>query len=166
MLVQVRDAMSYVILLCSVLFLAILLTALVCRSVRQKEAIRTIRELGGTVYFVDDDHTALGRLMRWVGEDYVGRIRWIELAASNVQDDDLICLQRLPSVWGIRLSYTSITDRGLRHLSRLRKTPRLDCIWLTDTQVSEEGIRQLRQALPHVDVIRAKPKPVDDQDRS
>ena len=47
---------------------------------------------------------------------------------------------------GLRLSGTKVSDAGLEHLKGLRK---LQGLYLYNTQVTEEGMKKLRQTLPY-----------------
>jgi hypothetical protein len=60
-------------------------------------------------------------------------------------------LTRPTNLGVIDLSGTCITDAGLVHLSGLRYLSRLD---LGDTQVTDAGIRELKRALPSLEISR------------
>jgi hypothetical protein len=49
------------------------------------------------------------------------------------------------------ISRTQVTDAGLEHIKGLTN---LEQLWLIDTKVTDEGVEELEEALPQLQVIR------------
>jgi hypothetical protein len=73
------------------------------------------------------------------------RIRWLELAYTEVADTGLASLKGLHELEHLSLAKTEISDAGLEHLAGLTHLRFVD---LRETRVTEEGVKNLRQALP------------------
>jgi len=69
-----------------------------------------------------------------------GRIASVELSRTQVTDDDLRHLDRLPRVWCVSLYDTQVTDRGLKFLAHLHNLKWLD---VENTAVTGTGLREL-----------------------
>ena len=74
------------------------------------------------------------------------RLEWLSLSGSNANDEHLTLLQKMPHIRILDLRETEITDACLPILVNLRN---LELLLVKKTKVSEEGIRQLNDALPH-----------------
>jgi Leucine Rich Repeat (LRR) protein len=132
----------------------------------QREAVATIRALGGTVIYADDmpfeDPSApVLWLERKLGHDYTSPIGMVNLGGRGVGNEDLGFLAQLRGLRALRLdgadiddealqmvgqlrrleelslSGTQITDAGLAHLSKLE---RLEFLYLYDTQITNAGL--------------------------
>jgi hypothetical protein len=122
---------------------------------RQDAAVRTIRALGGKVYYAyQTTRDSTGRTVynpsaptpypdwcRVVGEQlFPPRVTCVGLRDTQADDSDLRLLADLPHVTSLDLTNTRITDRGLVHLSHLP----LQSLSLTSTRVTDHGMILLR----------------------
>jgi hypothetical protein len=117
----------------------------------QRKAVERITELGGGAYF-DCQRTATGEwrdqlrpsapawAKGWLADDLFGRIVFVDLTLSGVQDEDLILLRGCPDVEVLDLDHTTIGDAGLY---RLRALSRLQHLSLNGTAVRNSGLREL-----------------------
>lgn len=101
------------------------------------QALQRVRSLGGTI---EPDPPTL-----------MNPVRSINLARSDVTDEDMALLAKIPGVRVLNLDNTRITDKGLSHLNEMRVLSQLS---VRDTQVTTEGVRALREANPRVMVRR------------
>jgi hypothetical protein len=66
--------------------------------------------------------------------------------ASNVTDDGMKQLKRFTGLKKLTLRYAwNVSDDGLKHLEGLTS---LEELLLHDTQVTDEGVKKLQEALP------------------
>ena len=83
----------------------------------REQALRTVRQLGGTVHYNNDAPEFVNRLL---GEDWFCRVVAIDLAFTEVKDTDLERargeLAQLKTISWIRISGTSVSYRGARSL--------------------------------------------------
>ncbi|HVC94594.1 MAG TPA: hypothetical protein VND64_12925, partial [Pirellulales bacterium] len=68
-----------------------------------------------------------------------------------IVDADLDCLTELPSLETANLASTPLTDVGLKWLHGLKRLRHIDVRF---TQVSDEGVKSLRAALPNAKIYR------------
>jgi mono/diheme cytochrome c family protein len=81
----------------------------------------------------------------------------LHLEKSTVTDQSLQYLAELPYLRYLNLYGTAITDQGLTHLHRLKNLRRL-YVW--QTKVTPEGIRELKEAVPELEVVTGiEPEP-------
>jgi hypothetical protein len=69
----------------------------------------------------------------------------LRLAGTPLSDDDLAQFGGFTILQHLDISRTKVTDRGLPHLYTLKRLLRID---LRGTEVTAEGVRQLKQAVP------------------
>jgi hypothetical protein len=103
------------------------------RSMRQLEAVDF-----GTAQFPFFDVTRQATLLR----DFppLPNLRCLNLADTNVQDADLVWLQKCPRLELIALMGTGISDRGLDPLCHL---PRLESLALSSDRLTDHGCESL-----------------------
>ncbi len=77
----------------------------------------------------------------------------LDLRYTKYVDAELVHLKRLTRLKELDLSGTQITDAGLIHLKELTNLKSLG-LGLGRTQVTDEGMEKLRQALPHCRIER------------
>ncbi len=84
-----------------------------------------------------------------------GNVVEIVLNRTSLGDDDLRQIGRLNQLTDLSLEATAISNRGLSHLVKPKKR-----IWLNlyRTQISPEGIAQIRANLPECDVVWQSPQ--------
>ncbi len=164
-------------LLFSMLLLSCALGWYAERARRQREALSKIIRYGGEVtydYQLDflgqprrDKHGNFQHGLqppgpRWlrelVGDDYFrAPVKvWLEIDEGvGFEDRDLQALagalQSLPTLRTLSLRGSPITDAGLAHLHGLTQVREFDCMW---TNVTDEGIDALQEALPRCHVTR------------
>jgi hypothetical protein len=117
---------------------------------RQQAAIREIERIGGWV------GATLGGpdwLRECVGDEWMRLLRdeptTVKLDWTDADDKTLMQVSQLSGVEYIHLRHARITDAGLKKLSVLRRLRLIDAF---GTDVTESGIRDLKQSLPHVEV--------------
>ena len=78
------------------------------------------------------------------------KLERLDLACTKVTDAGLEQLAGLANLYSLKLDHTQVTDAGLESLKGLN----LESVGLFDTNVTEEGIKELQDALamPHSDV--------------
>jgi hypothetical protein len=75
----------------------------------------------------------------------------LHLEGTNITDAGLERLSKMPALIEVFISSPAVTDAGLKHLAAL---PRLGILRVRETQVTAEGIAELKRALPDLQVIR------------
>ena len=117
---------------------------------RQKQAVEYVQKLGGRVHY--DCERAY-----WKGGDDRPPDPWsnvvcIDLNNSRVTDADLIPIVRAtPELTYLYLDQTQITDSALEQLGGL---DHLYCVTLRRTRVTDVGIKKLKSAYPHCEIVR------------
>jgi hypothetical protein len=76
----------------------------------------------------------------------------LDLSWTRVTDEGLRCVGDLRQLRRLPLFNTSVTDAGLRHLEGLGRLEHLDLRGCPN--VTAEGVRRLREALPGCEVVR------------
>jgi hypothetical protein len=79
------------------------------------------------------------------------RLRVLDLSKAPITDAGLTNLQGLKQLQWLSLRATQVTDSGLANLAGLA---RLETIILDDTRVTDAGCRELRQAIPKLNIVR------------
>jgi hypothetical protein len=131
------------------------------RARRQRKAVEAIVGMGGDVYYYDQYE----RVMTWetnrppiirlwllkrLGRDFFIRIVKIDCTLSlQFGDDEAMLLKSLSTLEKLYLSDTQISDEGVKHLTALTK---LRLLVLVDTHVSDESVKRLQQALPECQI--------------
>ncbi len=87
----------------------------------------TINVLNGAANFGDEQLAQL--------EPIAERIAWLNLAKSQVTDEGMKTVAKMPALEKLHLDRTSITDSGVAHLAGLRQLSYLN---LYDTQVTDQ----------------------------
>ena len=104
------------------------------------------------------------------------QLTWLSVGDCAVGDDTLAAVSECPDIWYVFFINTKVTDKGIAHLAKLKKPLSLylaQCksvtdagikslallpdsanlhIELTGSGVTENGIRQLKAALPHAQI--------------
>ncbi len=104
------------------------------RPLTSREAKAAIVDLGGRV-----------------SADESGNLVSVFLNRTSVNDDQIEVVQYLPDLQVLNLTGTPVGDTGLRHAHGLSKLQR---VYAAHTEISDEGVRQLKQALPDCEVYR------------
>ena len=78
------------------------------------------------------------------------KLQRLYLNDTQVTDAGLVHLKGLTNLQGLRLVGTEVTDAGLVHLKPLTN---LRYLYLANTQVSYESVKDLKQALPNVQIL-------------
>ena len=110
------------------------------RARPQREAVAQFDKFGPQVHEMGDD------------------VWCIEFTACTVKpgDDDLVAIERLPNLEFLYLEGSPITDAGLKHLYSLKK---LRMVTLSNTNVTQKGVDDLKRALPNTHVSWYAPTP-------
>ena len=69
-----------------------------------------------------------------------GRVRWIEAAGGELNDEAMRCLPLLPMLEWLEIGGGSVTPAGMAHLKGLKK---LRVLGLQDTAVEDAGLAHL-----------------------
>jgi hypothetical protein len=109
------------------------------------------------------------------------QLTWLSMGDCAVGDDTLAALSECPEMWYVFLDHTRVTDKGLAHLPKLKRPLALylsECksvtdagmkslsqlpdspnlhIELTRTGVTEDGVHELKAALPHAQISWGTP---------
>lgn len=97
----------------------------------------------------------IGQIMQHVDSSNwrfeIGYLVSMDLAGSNILDDQLAMIAKTQTVQELNLSSTKITDAGLEHLHDLKSLRKLT---LTNTDVSNEAVGALSKRLPGLTVAR------------
>jgi len=143
-----------------------------------EKAVAQINMIGGSVdYFFKDGNTQswLQKGFDDPGDD-VSICQHVRFGGGSTSDADLAVLKRLSDVQSIEVSDTNITDAGLEHLKgltnlvylnienthitdngleQLKGLTNLEYLLLGDkTNVTDEGVKKLQQALPNCKIHR------------
>ncbi len=73
----------------------------------------------------------------------------LSISNTNLYDDELKALAKMPELVSLSLDGTAISDGGLRHLQDATHLTQA-CFW--DTDVTDESIDEVRQALPACEI--------------
>jgi hypothetical protein len=116
---------------------------------RQQSAIRTITQLGGQV-----DSEPGGP--KWMREAFGGeRMVWfdkvtlVDLSTSTATDAVLSRLNALPELEELYVGNSQMTPNGIRQLTKLKKLEQLS---IPDTEISNWAVGELWRALPHLSI--------------
>lgn len=145
------------------------------RAVDQRDAVRAIQSIGGSVYFAEP--TSFVQSSQWLrkcfGDDALLHVDFVSLDYKEPQDEHLVHLRGLTQLATLSLMHTPVTDAGLVHLRGLKQlqtldltgTPvtdaglehlrgltRLEYLDLTHTNVTEAGVKDLQKALLNADI--------------
>ena len=120
---------------------------------RQKESIRTIQQVGGSVWY--DYHATAPRtistagkprepewLLKLLGEDFFHKPVNITLFGTPKDKGWGMAVNDLPSLKTLLLSGGNISDETLDHLSDL---PNLEELHANSSSVSDEGLKNLKK---------------------
>ena len=131
---------------------------------RQREAVAAIERLGGSVEWSRPFGPAW--LRSSFGDGFYRHVISVTVSGSQVTDASLECISDLPQLRSLYIcsqsfsfsgnsyrlreaeenSRTKVTNAGLKHLTGLSH---LELLALIDTQVTDEGVKELQQALPN-----------------
>lgn len=95
----------------------------------------------------------------------INRLRELSIGDTDVNDASIASLAGMnPHLSVLNLSKTRVTDAGLKHLSVIRTLQELD---LTETAVTPDGLRRLKEALPSCKISPEPPseRAANDEDR-
>lgn len=131
---------------------------------RQRKAVEAIREAGGHVFYDYEHDLDNGRFYATAIVKVLVRERFFSEVACVYRDYaefDRVVLEhlgRMTDLKDLRLCDSQITDAGLRHLKGLANLKYLDVTY--STEVTEEGIEELRKALPNCTILGPKSRQV------
>ena len=123
---------------------------------RQREAVEAIEEVGGVVWYdYQGGHLFTeSSVPKWAralfGDDFFFDVVAVESDSGSLGDDEASDLKALENLVHLDVSLTQITDAGLEHLEGLTK---LEWLSLIDTQVTPEGVKKLKKALPECVIL-------------
>lgn len=81
----------------------------------------------------------------------LGELKMLDLDGLKLKDADLAHLSELPSLETLYLDDTPASDEAFKHLLRMKTLRHLH---LRNTKVTEKGVADFEQAMPHVTVTR------------
>jgi hypothetical protein len=122
---------------------------------QQREAIRLIESLGGTVVF---DHKYEGSneppwpdwLRGLLGEEYFRRVQGVALGSEDFTDDGLSTLASLGDLRVLRFHSSKVTDEGIAKLRACKRLESLEIRWsgITDAAMADvstlKNLKELR----------------------
>jgi len=128
---------------------------------REQVAIREIEREGGEVFLILHGPEWIEDSPEWlqdkiVYDDWLSwfkRVELVELASTEIGNDNLKHLSGLKNLFWLDLADTKISDEGLSHLSSLTH---LSFLFLYNTQVTDEGVKKLQRALPDCKISLTK----------
>ena len=129
----------------------------------QREAVEAIKQLGGSVMYdwecdpnrpdiLHVNHPVPSWALDLLGEDFFSNVTDVSASFSRagdyrkIHDTNLECFRGMNTLSHLDLSWTQVTDDGLKHLEHLTNLELLD---VTRTQVTPEGVKKLQEALPN-----------------
>jgi hypothetical protein len=120
---------------------------------QQREVVESIKKLGGGVRYDYHDGVCDPKehppvpawLLAVFGDDFFAKVVGVGFFGTDISDDDLAVLEKLPHLEFVQLERVPITDEGLNHLKGLRN---LRSLSLTQTGVTWKGITELLTDLP------------------
>lgn len=121
------------------------------RARRQREAVETIRQLGGAVRYGYHDsicdpaeHPPVPSLfLKLLGDDFFSDVVGVGFFHKNgLCDDNLAVLDALPELDFVELQHVPITDHGLRYLAGIRSVTTLS---LDGTRITDAGLEHLAE---------------------
>ena len=156
--------------------LAMLTALAVCLGVvannarQQREAVETIKAMGGKVLFGGEPENAVWPWLRELfgepfGRDSIqifvgsGRVAGMPPDPAELlpfeptrefNDDGLKAIGKLPAVSGVWLHRVSLSDDGLKHLESCAG---LRMLYLLKTGVSAAGVQRLQKRLPECKIV-------------
>ena len=119
----------------------------------QQQIVHLIESRGGNVSYAHEydthgrllKHDTRGRIVVWLeavlGDNLFATVCGVS-TGPRWCDDDMPCLTRLPGLCELTLSGSEVTDRGLVHISTLRK---LTCLGVADTRITDSGLAHLKE---------------------
>jgi hypothetical protein len=118
---------------------------------RQRKAVEAIEKLSGTVVYDYELDKSLNPawLRELVGEDFFANVHWVIWLSDKWHDhanEVLKHIKVLPNVRELSFHGKNVTDAGLEKLKGLTGLRPLN---LCNTQVTVQGIEELRKALPN-----------------
>ncbi len=133
------------------LLLLVVVVALPCswlgvemkKARNQRDAYDKVIQLGSYYYEFENlaDPTPKW-LVELLGERFFVDVEDIGIPiGAEISDDDLVCLDRLPKLKLLAISYSQITDSGLQHLDRLHE---LQELFAPGCGITDEGLRHLQ----------------------
>jgi hypothetical protein len=116
---------------------------------QQREAVRLVENLGGTVVF---DHKYEGAtepagpewLRAWLGEEYFRRVQGVALVSENFTDEGLSILASLGDLKVLRFHSSQVTDEGISKLRACEQLESLEIRWAEITDAAMADIATLR----------------------
>jgi hypothetical protein len=132
------------------------------RARRQQQAVKTIRERGGSVRYnpANAKVPGLGWLRNRLGVDYFDRVDIVWLEGDRVADADLEALQGLHGLEVLVLLCPHVTDAGLAHLKGLRNLKELR---IGGPRITDRGLMHL-QHLPRLTSLTLECCAISDED--
>ena len=100
-------------------------------SPEHRDALAKIQQIGGVINFAEGGYR-------------------VDLSSTQAVADDLACLKDIDNLKEVDLRGTLVTDAGAQHLKAI---PNLEFIRLERCNMTREGVDDLKQAMPEVDVM-------------
>ena len=139
---------------------AILLGIWTTRSVKQRQAVTALKQLGGEVVYYDDDASRLSKTMSsWLGRDFVYSVYSVDLSDTEITDEDLRHLADLWTITSLWLSGTKVTGAGFDQLLNLQNLEGLGL----GAQVTNEPLRHVGQLRSLTYINFGHAKMIDDE---
>ncbi len=107
--------------------------------------------------------------------DVKDQILWLNLAGTDVSDEQLEAIASFPNLMRLRLERNPVSDAGIAHIANLQyleylnlygtqvtdeciqhiaKLPKIKKLYLWQTKVSDEAIKALKESKPDLEIIK------------
>lgn len=83
------------------------------------------------------------------------KLVWLDLESTRITDKGIPALTRCPALQALDVMGTAVTDKSVPEISKLQKLCYLN---VQRSHISEQGLRDLNQNLPHIDDVAARQK--------
>lgn len=141
-------------LLLFVTAVCIWLGTVVHKANRQRDAVRTIKDLGGAVSYSYvhqwkpgfpvsrpyEEPDGPAWLRQLIGNDYFGDVIHVDLQHSFATDETMIEIAKLSNLEELNLFETEVTDVGVKRIGRLSN---LRWLWLAETRITDESLIEI-----------------------
>ena len=114
------------------------------KSRDRRQAVETIRSLGGSVIYLHEKQSTEPTSPRWLrqmfGDELFFQVDSVGLLGPKFNDNNVAVIKHLPEVRWLSSYYSKVTDQGMRHFRGLRN---LEELYLTGLEITDDGLENL-----------------------